>query len=151
MPFVPGAELSAVASLPLSNVALLVRTDFKDDAAWEQLCTEVVEPSEEGFTASLEPASDPAFAGSTWEQVKAAVPANDHGSVIVLIADATTLADPDHPVLVVDVMDFEGERLEPFRCVPTELWGVENNLNIANMDWEDFAGATDEQRIFRGF
>jgi uncharacterized protein DUF6924 len=136
----------------MSNVALLVRTDFGDDAAWEQVCTEVVEPSEEeGFTANLEPVSDPAFAGSSWEQVKAAVPRNDHGSMIVLVADETTFTNPDHPVLVVDLMDFRGEQLEPFRCIPSELWGVENNLNIANMDWEDFADATDEHRTFRGF
>jgi len=28
---------------------------------------------------------------------------------------------------------------------------VENNLNIANMDWEDFAGAAGADGIFRGF
>jgi hypothetical protein len=58
---------------------------------------------------------------------------------------------PDHPVLVVDLMDFQGETLEPFRCIPSELWGVENNLNLANMDWADFADATGEDRVFRGF
>jgi hypothetical protein len=34
---------------------------------------------------------------------------------------------------------------------PPELWGVENNLNIANMDWEDFAGRVDESGVSRGF
>jgi hypothetical protein len=140
-----------MASLPLSNVALLVRTDFADDHSWDLLCAEVTTPSGEGFTANLAPVSDPSFSGSTWDEVKAAVPRNAHGSVIVLIADATTLGSADHPVLVVDLMDFRGRHLEPFRCVPSELWGVENNLNIANMDWEDFAGTADEHRVFRGF
>lgn len=27
----------------------------------------------------------------------------------------------------------------PFRCIPSELWAVENNLSISNMDWEEFA------------
>jgi hypothetical protein len=72
-------------------------------------------------------------------------------SGLVFIADETTLTDPDHPVLVVDLMDFEGRHLEPFRCIPSELWSVENNLNLANMDWSEFTGATDEHRIFRGF
>jgi hypothetical protein len=31
------------------------------------------------------------------------------------------------------------------------LWGVENNLNIANMGWEEFADAVDEDGTFRGF
>jgi hypothetical protein len=39
----------------------------------------------------------------------------------------------------------------PFRCIPSELWSVDNNLNIANMDWEDFAGSTGEDGVFRGF
>lgn len=34
---------------------------------------------------------------------------------------------------------------------PRELWSVDNNLNIANMDWEEFADNTDGDGIFRGF
>lgn len=40
---------------------------------------------------------------------------------------------------------------QPFRCVPAELWAVENNMNIANMGWEDFASAADEDGVLRGF
>jgi hypothetical protein len=29
--------------------------------------------------------------------------------------------------------------------------GVENNLNIANMDWEELAGAADDDGVSRGF
>jgi hypothetical protein len=39
----------------------------------------------------------------------------------------------------------------PFRCIPSELWAVENNLNISNMDWEDFSGAAGDDGAFRGF
>jgi uncharacterized protein DUF6924 len=28
---------------------------------------------------------------------------------------------------------------------------VDNNLNISNTDWEDFAGAAGEDGVFRGF
>jgi hypothetical protein len=38
-----------------------------------------------------------------------------------------------------------------FRCIPPELWGIDNNLNIANMDWAEFADAVDENGVFRGF
>jgi hypothetical protein len=31
------------------------------------------------------------------------------------------------------------------------LWAVENNLSLANMDYEEFAEAVDAQGIFRGF
>jgi hypothetical protein len=29
--------------------------------------------------------------------------------------------------------------------------GVENNLSISNLDWEDFADAVDSDGVFRGF
>ena len=38
-----------------------------------------------------------------------------------------------------------------FRCVPSAVQAVENNLSIANMDFEEFAGAVDEDGVFRGF
>jgi hypothetical protein len=64
-------------------------------------------------------------------------------------ADRTTLTSPDHPVLVVRLADDSGQR--PFRCIPHELWSIDNNLNIANIDWEDVAGAVDECGVFRSF
>jgi hypothetical protein len=140
-----------VSLLPDLGVALLVRTDFADEASWQRLCAEAAAPSEHGCIANFAPVSDPSFDGADWAMVKVSVPRNHHGSRIVLIADAVTLGSSDHAVLIVDLLDFEGERLEPFRCIPSELWGVENNLNIANLDWEDFAGSADEERVFRGF
>ena len=134
--------------LPRLNCSLLVRTDFTSDDAWRELCDQSLRENEEGFRAYLEPVSDPAFDGVSWEAVKAAAPANDHGAAVLFIADSTALIWPDHPVLVMDLLD-DGRR--PFRCVPPELRGVENNLNIANMDWADFADAVDDSGVFRGF
>jgi hypothetical protein len=31
------------------------------------------------------------------------------------------------------------------------MWGIENNLSIANMDFEEFAENVDDDGIFRGF
>jgi len=97
--------------------------------------------------ACLEPVSDSAFDGVPWEAVREAVPPDDHGAAVLFIADSTTFASPDHPVLVADLLD---DGLRPFRCIPPELWAVENNLNIANMDWESFAGEVDEDGVYRG-
>jgi hypothetical protein len=66
---------------------------------------------------------------------------------VLFVADSVAFTLPDHPVLVVDLLDDR----QPFRCILSELWGVENNLNLANLDWEDFAGAADEGGVFRGF
>ena len=38
----------------------------------------------------------------------------------------------------------------PFRCIPSALWDVENNLNIAKMDWEYYVSQADGG-VYRGF
>jgi hypothetical protein len=35
--------------------------------------------------------------------------------------------------------------------IAPQLWAVENNLNLSNLDWEDFADAVDDDGVFRGF
>lgn len=140
--------------------ALLVRTDFTDDDAWDLVCEEATrEYGPDGFCASVGPLSDPEWAGATWDAVKAAVPAGGAGSSVLFIADSVTFASPEHPILVVDLEDTYLSVAEfpdilgrtPFRCIPPALWSVENNLNLANMDWEDFADATDDDGVYRGF
>ena len=38
-----------------------------------------------------------------------------------------------------------------FRAIPSQIQGIENDLSIANMDFEEFAESADESGIFRGF
>jgi hypothetical protein len=38
----------------------------------------------------------------------------------------------------------------PVRRIPSELWSVGNNLNIANMTREELTSAADENGVFRG-
>jgi hypothetical protein len=136
--------------LPQSNVSLVVRTHFGSDEAWQHVCEEIARPSDEGFTANVEFVNDRAFEGFDAGALKAAMPAN--GTVAVLfVVDETTTTSADHPVLVVDLVELDGEVFMPFRSIPAEVWGIENNLNIANMDWEEFADATDRSGVFRGF
>jgi hypothetical protein len=135
--------------LPRSNSSLLVRTDFTGNDAWQQVSDEAQWENTDGFRAHIVPVSDPAFDRATWETVKAAVPANDHGASVLFIADSTTLTSPDHPILAVSLLGSAGKA--PFRCIPSELWSVDNNLNIANMSWEDFTSAVDEDGVFRRF
>jgi hypothetical protein len=79
--------------------------------------------------------------------VKAAVPARADGAVVLFVADQSTMT-PEHPILVVDLLDDNGG--PPLRCIPEELWAVQNNLNIANMSWGEFANELDEDGIYQG-
>jgi hypothetical protein len=66
----------------------------------------------------------------------------------IFIVDRIALTPPDHPILVVDLHTEPGRT---FRVIPSEMGGVENNLSLANMDFEEFAESVDEEGIFRGF
>lgn len=48
-------------------------------------------------------------------------------------------------------MDLRRERGRCVRVVAAELWSIENNLVEANMDFEEFVGAIDDDGVFRGF
>ncbi len=132
--------------LPDISGALMLRTDFSDDAAWDTIRRASVAPSPDGFAANVTFVSDPAFAGLTAEQVTALPRAGYRG--FVFLVDRVTITDPEMPVVVVDLLREPGRW---FRVVPAELWGVENNLSIANMDFAEFADHADPDGVFRGF
>ena len=136
--------------LPAIENALLLRTDFSDDSAWASFCEAAQEPNEEGFRAYVECVSDPAYESLTIEQLVALEPRGKECGkhTFAFIADRTTFSSPERPVLVVDLYDKPGQT---FRVILSELWGVENNLWIANMDYSGFADNVDPDGVFRGF
>jgi len=125
----------------------LVRTDFSDDAAWQSLVRAATAESRDGFQAALRLIDDPVFAGDSPNQLIANAD-GWHGASVLFVADAEALGNPEHPILCVDLGEQPGRT---FRCIAAELWGVENNLRLANMDWEDFADSVDDRGIHRGF
>jgi hypothetical protein len=54
----------------------------------------------------------------------------------------------EHHLLVIDLAREPGRE---FRAVPSAIQSIENNLSIANMDFAEFAGAVDEDGVFRDF
>lgn len=138
-----------MATLPSASV--LVRTWFGDDSAWDSLVLEVRTPSDEDFLANVTVVNDPAFEGLSAEALREQQPG---GAIVSFLADEATLTSIEHPILAVWVLpDRHGDRPEPrpFRVAPFALWSVENNINLANMDWEDFTGSVGEDDVFRGF
>ncbi|MBO8193265.1 hypothetical protein ITI46_16550 [Streptomyces oryzae] len=125
---------------------LLVRTDFADDAAWAAL-VEAVSHSEweyddtgEDWGDYIHFVDDPAFAGATPEQVMAQVLADSEDEAdgiadVVLIADATTLHEPEHRILVVPMTDDIGLT---FRVDPGLVGLMLVNLGISNQDIDDY-------------
>jgi hypothetical protein len=133
--------------LPSTENSLLVRTSFADAKAWANALSVVLTENEDGFRAYVEVVDDNAWENADWEHVRRAALETDEQAVVLFIVDNAAL-EPDYPVLVVDLRDLSHE---PFRCVASELWGVDNNLNMANMGWEEFADMAESDGIFRGF
>jgi hypothetical protein len=132
--------------LPNTRFSLVLRTDFSDDSAWEAICAAIQEPVGE-FQAYVECLSDPEYDGLTLEELTDLVPQDFNHSFIFLV-DRITLSHPERPILVLDLYDEPGRTV---RVIPSEMWGVENNLSLANMDFFEFADNVDSDRIFRGF
>jgi tetratricopeptide (TPR) repeat protein len=134
--------------IPTTENTLVLRTDFSDEPAWKSLCAAIQEPDEEfGFTANVDFVSDPKYDGLTADQLPSLL-SEDSPLSFVFIIDRLALSHPDHPILVIGLQDKPGRT---FRVISSALWEVENNLSIANMGFEEFASAVDQDGIFRGF
>lgn len=133
-------------AIPAGGDTPLIRTDFSDAPAWRDVARAAAAESEDGFRANLAILDDPAFDGAEPEQL-ARLAAAGTGHACLFVADATTMSHDEHPLLCLDLRRVG----RSFRVVPGALWGVENNLAIANMDYEDFADAVDADGIFRDF
>jgi uncharacterized protein YbcV (DUF1398 family) len=134
--------------IPDTENAPVLRTDFSDQAAWEEICREVQKPvGILRFRANVNFIDDVGFADITKDQLLELIPANFNHSFIV-VADRTAISGPEHPLLIIDLFD---ESAREFRAIPSTIQGIENNLSTGNMDFEEFADSVDEDGVFRGF
>jgi hypothetical protein len=136
-----------VLKWPESGNPVLLRTDFTADSAWAALCLAAQARSSEDFQANIDCVSDRACDGLTVQQV-VALARNGSSHSFAFMADRLTLTGPERPILVIDLAHETGR---PFRVIPGQLWAVENNLSLANMDYSEFADNVDRDGVFRGF
>lgn len=111
------------------------------------MCRAVRTPSVEGFQADVDCVSDRTYDGLTAEGLVALV-GTGQAPTFAFLADRVALTNSEWPILVVDLYDQPGRT---FRVVAREMWSVENNLSIANMDYDEFAESVDDDGVFRGF
>jgi hypothetical protein len=133
-------------SLPLTEHTPLVRTHYGDDAGWAALVAAVGTPSpDDGFLAYVEIIDDPAFddadpAGFAMDD------SNGNAHALIIIADAAAQTAPEFPLLCLSTQDGWSVRV-----IARELWSIQNNLSLANMDAAEFVRVADEDGVFRGF
>jgi hypothetical protein len=130
---------------PDAGRSIVLRTDFSDDTAWRAVVAAIEAPAGD-LRYILRFVSDPAHDAMTTDQVVAFAERTKH--TFIFVVDRTTMTVADRPILVVDAFGRSGRS---FRVTPAEMWGVENNLALANMDFEEFATAAGPDGVFRGF
>lgn len=128
--------------------ALVLRTDFSNQVVWEEICAEIQKPvGPLGFRAYVDFLDDAEYANITKDQLLQLIPQGYNHSFII-VADRTAITQPEHSLQIIELFWQPGQE---FRALPSEIQGIENNLSIANMDFEEFAAAVDEDGVFRGF
>ena len=134
--------------LPNTENALVLRTDFSDQAIWEAICAEIQRPvGIFRFRAHVEFVDNTEYQDITKQQLLQLVP-EDYNHSFIVIVDQTAVSHPERPLLILDLFDGSGNE---FRAIPSTIQSMENNLSIANMDFEEFAESVGEDGIFRGF
>jgi uncharacterized protein DUF6924 len=122
---VPKPQLPSVAKVPL------VRTDFSDDAAWRTVSGAV-----RATQANVDLVDDITFEGLAPAELCRLVPLGREWPLL-FVADQTAMTSAEHHVLVVDLGADDAGRT--FRAVPEVI----PDLEMATMQWEDFAYSAD--------
>jgi hypothetical protein len=135
-----------VTYLPVTDNALVIRAEFSDDIAWDSIKSAITAPVGE-FRAYVDFVDDPELEGVLPEMIPSLIQPGAYRS-FVFIVDRKTFTHPDRPILVVDLIDEPGRT---FRVIPSEMWSVENNLSLANLDFADFVESLDDEGVYRGF
>ncbi|HXA59152.1 MAG TPA: hypothetical protein VNW94_08335 [Streptosporangiaceae bacterium] len=132
--------------LPGGESIKLVRTDFTDAGGWASLMT-AIEREWYGSVADVEIVDDPEFSGLTAEELMARLPGGFLPGMLV-VADAQALATEGHELLGLDLHDEPGR---PMRFTADVLVEIQVNLDLANMDFFDFADSAGPDGVYRGF
>jgi hypothetical protein len=134
--------------IPETENPLVLRTDFSSQATWERICEIIQKPvGVFRFRANVGFVDDIEYADITKDQLLELFP-KDYSHSFIIVVDRTAISLPDHPLLIVDLYERSGR---DFRAIPSQIQGIENNLSIANMDFEELAESVDESGVFRGF
>jgi hypothetical protein len=114
---------------------------------WVAIVDATTRENPDGFVANLAVVDDQAWAGASVQDVITAH-AGDNVRVVAFVFDAAAASDKERHALL--CIDLASKKVRTMRVLPTEVWSVENNLSLGNMEWRDFASVLKEG-VFVGF
>ncbi|MEU8669027.1 hypothetical protein OG333_15195 [Streptomyces anulatus] len=146
-------------------VPLVIRTDYTDDAAWREVIAELerVAGGRE-WESPVHLVDDLRWDGVTSDEALVAA-ARDEELSVVFLADGVTMRSPLRPLLALDLGADDDQDLDPVyyqelidsppprevRVVPDAVHLVHGNLQLANVDFPEFAeeAAADPDGVVR--
>jgi hypothetical protein len=143
-----------VIELPDVDIVPVLRTDFSNDAIWNQLKGELAAASYDGsdYEPQLAFVERRDLSGMSASVLEGQTPRSyptSYGVPFMIVVDDVAVNAPDHPVLLLDL--HESDTATSFRALPREIASIEANLTLANMDFFEFGDNVDETGVFRGF
>jgi len=139
--------LITLSTLRDSDDPLVIRTYFNKPSDWKGLKAKINQTYAMGFRAYVDFLDNQQF-----NKLEPSMFINhkrgNYRHNFIFLADSITFSNPEHPIICVDLLDEIGKS---FRVIPSEMWGVENNLSISNMYFYEFFDDCDADGIFRGF
>jgi hypothetical protein len=143
----------------------VIRTGNFPDALWDRVCSQIAEPQTENrFLAYVQFVDDTRYIGKSIGDVVRMLPDNYPGSFCFIVDDGTFSSD-EHTIAVVSFLpewneelagfdrkppcEIENKQIKHFRARPSTIQSIQNNLSLANMDFEDFANYVDDDGVYR--
>src|SRR6476659_8177363 len=154
----------AIKPRPTEHDPWVIRTDFSNENEWTRLCELIAAPQTDmgmKFYAYVRFVGDEKFRGKEPRDVVLALPDGYPGH-FCFVVDGQCIANPEHPILVVGFYpsdhksftrkprDTPAGDVATFRALPSQIQSIENNLSIANVDFEEFASSVGKDGIYRG-
>ena len=141
----------------------VIRTDFSDAEKWDHIRKLISAPQgDDEFMAYVEYVDDDKYRNREPKDLVLSLP-NTYSHMFCFFVDQECIQNQEHPILVVGFYPSENDSLDrlprdpprsditTFRALPSQIQSIENNLSIANMDYEEFAYSVDDDGVFRGF
>ena len=128
----------------------MIRTSFESRSQWEKVRKIIESPVRAEnleLRAQVVFVNDLRFRDLSLQDLLA-LARRTYPHSILMVVDGDSLGNPELPVLVVDLKEKRGRT---FRALPGQIQTVENNLSIANVDFDHFVRSADADGVYRGF
>ena len=141
---------------PKIDQAWVVRTDFSNDEKWEEAVREIMTPRRVlsmDVRARVTLITDRRYENMSADEVASALP-DSYEFLHCFIFDSFSSSEDESPILVLNLESndtHEPSETFQFRAYPAQVFWIDSNLSISNIDFDDYTRELEPGAIFDGF